>query len=75
MILVVLIEDPNGLKPPFSGHWCQTMTDHAPALQILCKWFWTEKDVVWQHLKQATWQHHEWSRADISLIGMLLYKK
>ena len=59
------------------------MTDHAPALHILCKWIRLEKtkknntqqDVVWHHLKQATWQYHEWSRADISLIGMLLYKK
>lgn len=34
-----------------------------------------QQDVVWHQLKQATWQYHEWSRADISLIGMLLYKK
>lgn len=62
------------------------MTDYAPALHVLCKWVWLKKkaekkktpkqqDVVWHQLKQATWQYHEWSRADISLIGMLLYKK
>lgn len=55
-----------------SGHWCQTVTDQAPTLQI---WLWTGKDVVWQHHQQAAWQYHEWRRADISLIGMLLYKK
>lgn len=60
------------LNPSFQGTGVKQWQTMAPTLHILYKWLWTGKDVVWQHLKQATWQYHEWSKADISLIGMLL---